>query len=140
MASITDQSHYDLRKHKGMNFVDNVNNNNKSTKHTDNVPEEETTEHDSLSDSKNTIDTESEHKKEENAGSSLQAHGLPQEQDNEPFPGSITHTEGGSTVYTTAPVYGPPPPPADEEDELKYDESGEPIFSSPSELHRFLER
>ena len=56
-----------------------------------------------------------------------------------PFPGSVAVTSGSSTVYTTAPVYGPPPPPADE-DEFEMDGEGNPILSSPDELRRYMAR
>jgi len=56
-----------------------------------------------------------------------------------PFPGSVAVTSGSSTVYTTAPIYGPPPPLADE-DEFELDGEGNPILSSPDELRRYMER
>src|SRR5207245_10067189 len=57
----------------------------------------------------------------------------------QPFSGSVAVTSKGSTVYTTAPVYGPLPPP-DDEDEFELDGNGDPILSSPDELVRFMAR
>jgi hypothetical protein len=58
----------------------------------------------------------------------------------QPFAGSIARTEGGSTVYSSALSFGPPPAAMVEEDELEYDEHGQPIISSPMELQQFLRR